>query len=637
MQAIFIYNMFNLEYPKLSVMKFLSFAKIYNSAVSSFKRFYLPLLIAVAGAIFSIALIESTRSDNRTLISLIYTSVLAMNFSFGCMLYAERRQKSISRVLMPAVSLSAAFLYWFFASPESIFEDYKSTLVFFTLFIVVHLWVAIAAYVGVDEKKGFWHFNEALFLRIITGGIFSVVIYAGLALAIAALHSLFNFDINDRMFADLWVVVAAIFNTWFFLSGVPQNYGVLNNIDSFPKGLKIFVQYILIPLAIIYMVILYAYSIKIVVEWTLPEGWVSMLILCYAVVGILAILLAYPLRDDSDNTWVRLYSRFFFVGLLPLIVLLFIAIWVRINEYGITELRYYVLLLGIWLFFMAFYFIFSKSKNIKLVPATLIIMAVLSLFGPWGVFSVSQASQAARFDKLMLKTKIWQANKGFIVVDSISREDEEQLTSIVDFFVERRVEKKLQPFFDVNMDSLVTSAAKNLKEDEFGDNYHYRSWVLKDKIKDSLYTLMHLDRMRTDFVVSAPEGAVNYNARSNRFTDIKGYKAAWEYAYFNSETHSLETVYLSSTDSIMITVANTPASFTMVIHEQGKTDSMSFSSLLDYVEEERMASDTLATERMVVNSKSGKYKLVLKTFHLVGKDFRDDACVNNFEGLLLVK
>src|SRR5690606_24507962 len=134
----------------------------------------------------------------------------------------------------------------------------------------------------------------------------------------------------------------------------------LNHVNTFPKGLKIFVQYILIPLAIIYLLILYAYSAKILVEWNLPNGWVSMLILWYAVFGILAILLAYPLRDDTDNPWVRLYSRFFFVGLLPLILLLFIAVGVRIGDYGVTELRYYVVLLGIWLMMMALYFIFSK-------------------------------------------------------------------------------------------------------------------------------------------------------------------------------------------------------------------------------------------------------------------------------------
>ena len=45
----------------------------------------------------------------------------------------------------------------------------------------------------------------------------------------------------------LWIVIAGVFETWFFLAGVPKNLEELDESDDYPKGLKIFTQYVLLP------------------------------------------------------------------------------------------------------------------------------------------------------------------------------------------------------------------------------------------------------------------------------------------------------------------------------------------------------------------------------------------------------
>ena len=82
--------------------------------------------------------------------------------------------------------------------------------------------------------------------------------------------------------------------------------------SSYPSGLKMFTQYVLIPLAVIYVVILLSYEAKIIVQWSLPRGLVSSLILGYAVFGILSILLVYPIRNYDDSKWIKIFSRSFY-------------------------------------------------------------------------------------------------------------------------------------------------------------------------------------------------------------------------------------------------------------------------------------------------------------------------------------
>src|SRR5699024_3468757 len=172
------------------------------------------------------------------------------------------------------------------------------------------------------------------------------------------------------------------FNTWFFLAGIPDPIHKLDRIRNYPKGLKVFTQNILIPLVIIYMIILYLYMAKIITQWAWPEGWISILVLSFSIAGILANLLLHPLRNDIKYKWVKRFSKGYYWILVPLSILLLLAIWRRISEYGITVERYFVLVLGLWLTGIVLYFVISRAKNIKVIPASLCIVAFAISIGP---------------------------------------------------------------------------------------------------------------------------------------------------------------------------------------------------------------------------------------------------------------
>ena len=68
-----------------------------------------------------------------------------------------------------------------------------------------------------------------------------------------------------------------------------------------------------------------------------------------------------------------------------------------------TEQRYFLLALAWWLLFITVYFLVSRKKDIRLVPLSLCILAFLSVWGPWGAFSVSLNSQRGRLKALLEK------------------------------------------------------------------------------------------------------------------------------------------------------------------------------------------------------------------------------------------
>ncbi|HVU54858.1 MAG TPA: DUF4153 domain-containing protein [Puia sp.] len=437
-------------------MKLPSLTSLLNRTVRSFLRFPLAILLAIAGTVISIYLVNSDRRYSDTLLvrcgNAIISCYLGMLLSIAVTVWSERRAWGRKASAGGQLVVMAMVVLYYFFLPDH-FET--KTAIRCTLYALgLHWLIAVIAFAGSYRIEAFWQYNKDLFIRILTSLLYTVVLYAGLALALEAIEHLFNVDLSYKWYADTWCVLIGIFNSWFFLSGFPSDDGDIITVD-YPKGLKIFTQYVLLPILTVYMGILYVYLFKIIFTAHWPSGWVAYLVLGFSVAGILALLLIYPLRNDENNKWINSYSRFFYFALLPLLVMLGFAISKRIRAYGITELRYFVLLLALWLLLMAMYFLFSRKKNIVLIPLTLCFFAFASSFGPWGVFNVSRYSQQHRLQGLLEKNGFFKDGKVISSKSKLSTEDRREISSTTEYIVGTHGYESLQPWFRENLDSLM--------------------------------------------------------------------------------------------------------------------------------------------------------------------------------------
>ncbi|MCA8829768.1 DUF4153 domain-containing protein [Hymenobacter pini] len=332
-------------------MKLPSLQYLAAEAVRVVRRFPHVLLCAVVlcgVGIYTNHLNYQEKHHLDWLFPVLSAAGLGLSGTLAVALTAERyRWRSATRWGALAVVLGLLAV-WYAMAPAEPTPEWGARLAL--LLLGTHLSVAAGPYLSELRRQadtpGFWHYNETLFLRILTSGLYSGVLFAGCALALVAIENLFFVDIRPRVYADLCVVLGSIFNTWFFLAGVPRDFAALEQETSYPKGLKVFTQFVLLPLVVLYLGILYAYMGRIILLWTLPKGWVSLLVLALAVAGIFALLLIHPIRHAAENTWIRTFGRWFYLALFPLLGLLAVAISTRIQAYGITEERYFVLVLA---------------------------------------------------------------------------------------------------------------------------------------------------------------------------------------------------------------------------------------------------------------------------------------------------
>lgn len=264
-----------------------------------------------------------------------------------------------------------------------------------------HLLVAVAPYLAVSEPRGFWQYNRSLLFRFLLATVYAGALFLGLALALAALDNLFGVEIPDLHYPRLFFLVGLLFHPLFFLAGVPRAFASLERDRRYPGGLRVFSQYVMLPLVALYVTILTVYLGKVLVTGSWPSGWISYLVSSLAVVGIFSLLMVHPDRMDAERGWVARYALVFWIAILPSVAMVLLALWQRVVQYGITERRYLLGVLAVWLAATALHAVITRTREIKGIPLTLALLGVATFAGPWSAYAVAERSQAKRLEEIL--------------------------------------------------------------------------------------------------------------------------------------------------------------------------------------------------------------------------------------------
>lgn len=412
------------------------FLELWGKADEILLRYPMVLTMALIAALSAVTSIELDGSANQfSVIKLIITGCLGISLMFAVKMLSQRTGKGFLTEI--AVLIFLAGFYFILPEKEKDFTEMYAFILIPT-YILAHLLVSFIPFLAKNRELNFWQYNKNLFINLFLTAVFTGVLVGGVVLAILAVDKLFDLNFDEILYPKTLSFLGIFGSCFIFLlfsdRGLPQ----LERDGNYPQILKFFTQFVLIPLLIIYAVILYFYSAKILINWELPRGWVSYLILAYSVVGILALLLVHPLKENSAKSWVRVFSKIFYYTLVPLVVLLFVAIFTRILEYGYTEPRYYVLLLAFWLTTVVLYFIVIKKASIKFIPVSLFAFGLFSLLFPYfSALSVAKRSQKHELEAILSANNLLSNGK-IAFSKRISSKTVDEIANKMTFLVQRK-------------------------------------------------------------------------------------------------------------------------------------------------------------------------------------------------------
>jgi hypothetical protein len=585
-------------------MKKISVRNIFTQAYTTFLRFPLTILLSVALSCLSIYVFEARWSmvEYEWPLQAQKAIYLGMLLSISVMLFAESTANSrMAKIAGGLVCLVFMCVYYYSLSGEG---STPGTYRFILLSVSLHVLVPIAGFLRYRRFAGLWLFSKAIFLRILLAFLYSVVLYIGIALALVAIDNLLGVRLPSNIYLHLWIVILGIFNTWFFLAGVPQPGTIADDAGNYPRGLRIFTANVLLPLVVIYAVILYLYAIRLLTEPARPHTGLATMVGAFGFFGILSLLLLYPIIVTGESKWLRGFSRAFYIVMIPLALLLFFDLQDDIAAKGIREMSYLVILLAAWLIFVSVYSLLKPSASIRMVPVSLFLVTFLCAFGPWGVLGISERSQFSRLRQLLSERNMLVNGKVPDTVRPIHQNYDAQLDEQVSYMVWHFGYSSLQPAFETDLAVLMDSPQLGFTGDRE---------IMRFMYGDMPGAIQPVTPAGDQSQDQEPEYVQYANADQRQMFDCDGYRYSADFN-FAREGHG-ETRFVMGKDSLTVRYEPALSKFTVWSNGRKAPEMIDITASLDTLF--AMADEPIPRSAL---SFSGR-----------GKGLQVLVCINNLE------
>lgn len=285
---------------------------------------------------------------------------------------------------------------------------------------------------GGDAVGRMRRIDGRIVLRMVGALLYCLALFGGLALALAAVDSLFELELDGAIYGHVFGWIFFVLAPWIVLGGLPDYIRPADAPSAVGSVAQRIALFLVPPLLGVYYLILYAYVVRILVTSELPKNLVSPMVLAAGALVLAALLLFDPRADARPlSRALRIAPPLF----LPLAGLGAYALLVRLDQYGLTEFRVIRLVVLVMLGALAVAATAAVVRRLRMplhwalfaLAATALVLAV----GPWSALALSKRSQDARLVRALEAVDIDPADETFRV-DSIGQ-PEPRLVPAADF------------------------------------------------------------------------------------------------------------------------------------------------------------------------------------------------------------
>ncbi len=453
-------------------------------------RFPLPLLLSLAVTMIIFYLI-ATDIPNQSqvleiLLKFIFTFSTLFFLSVWVSLFRESEEKKwINNYLIFQVPV---LVFWvlFYYGMRSWFENFNSIIYIILTLVWIISYIFFAPFTKNTWKdleseasylRYFYHISFVFFVSLIVGGTLALLGNW----AILAVENLFDVSFsNSWNIYGYWTTLAlALFSPLFFLSELPKASSFENDTPVVNVFLSFLTKYILVPFVFVYFIILYAYSIKVLLNfWDWPKGQISWMVIVFSILGYIAYIFSSIFESaEWNNKFIELFRKYFPYAVIPQTAMLFYAIALRIGQYDITINRYFVVVFWLWLVWISLYFIISKAKSLLYIPAALTLITIVISIWPWSVYSLPISRQVARLENNLQEARIltdsieWRRIIPLENYTDINQDISKQIYDGIEYICNYNNCEELRSIFPLIMQDIETQDFKDFQNKEADYSY----------------------------------------------------------------------------------------------------------------------------------------------------------------------
>lgn len=417
------------------------------------ERFPLTILCGIIVFLLSVYVIENSDMKNHNLLSEIHKMLTLIGLSLPLTAalelirekYLSDKNKCIIRVLNVVITVIFIIFYRFYylngkdKAGILILNNIEKLIATGIIFFLLFLLVPIIGKKDEEEK----YFQSVVVDKTVTI-LYSMVLFLGLTAVFLTVDGLSLIKLKEQIYIEIWLFVVFVFAMIFFASKLKK---VDENLKEYEihKIFRFLIYFIVIPLITIYTGILYIYFGKMLITKSWPQGLVSHLILWYTIFSLFIMIMVTPMREK--DLVAKIFKNYFPFVSVPLLILSIVSISKRISQYGVTELRYFIVLLGIWLIFCMVSSIFKARLSVILI--SLIAVVYISVFSPINNRRITIMSQNKRLERILIKYGLLKDGK-LVKNSGLNENQKYEITDVLNYILGIRDRKdgvgNLYPF-----------------------------------------------------------------------------------------------------------------------------------------------------------------------------------------------
>ena len=407
-------------------------------------RFYLPFALIPSLAIIIIARIAGIVPDGLVFEKLLLLVFLGFFLTIACRLVAESRDWDRTRYLVLSAGALAVLAVPLFLAPSLDVSMATPTLPILAASIALLISVAPFLLRG-HSNEAVWEYNRAAWSGMISGLAIAALMGAGLVVVLAAISMLRGFAFPMPLLGIPFLAGFFTVLTWQLLAGVPRQFDA-TPADPAPNWLLTLAKFVVVPVIAAFFMAIVLYSIAFFFPAALPKEKFGWTIAGLAVFCVTAHFVTWPIRETGGRA-LRFFHRHYGYALFAPAVVLALDTGLRVADAGLTESRYFLLLLAFWLCANAAYHVAPTGHRLIAAPVSLAALLVVASVGPWGAAGLTTRLQFSHLENLLISNELLVEGKIVPAEALIETNKMRSISSSLKYFTERDKEEALGAWF----------------------------------------------------------------------------------------------------------------------------------------------------------------------------------------------
>lgn len=350
-------------------MDFTKIKKYPSQITSAFKRFPTASAFAIFTfyafvMIYDLGPAISDEAGKPFLWLSIYP-VAAMLIAVATSLFQESQKSTShhSQIITSSawIIISAALVSFLFNKNEDNLFYFTSTIIL--VYIVALFSIFFAPFWKQKDENAFWNFLQKNIKALITAAIISAILLGAIEGLVFGFAGLFDTDFSENVYIYIFLFCSCTVLPILYFTGIPSIDECLEETPSLNKFATSTIRFLFIPVLAIGIALFYAYIIKFIVQWDMPEGVVSAFVSGFMVYMLALATVMYPAHQTPSETLEKRLLKIFPAACIPLVVLMTIDIITMLFDSDIDEEFFYIIAINIYFYAVIAIWLIDKIKR----------------------------------------------------------------------------------------------------------------------------------------------------------------------------------------------------------------------------------------------------------------------------------